>query len=324
MSGFGFELRNGATTSDRQWTTGADGRTPPIEATAGTYTITEVARPAWAAALVDGGPVTFPFEPDRSDQPSDIVYTNAVPPASIATTARDARDRDQLVELDLGDATIVDTVTYTSLVPGTEYVATGELMVLPTTAETPTDTLRADQTVASSTVPLAAVIRSGITGSVSFVPDDPDGSIDVVFVVPADSPLLGHVVVVYQRLSIASSERVVAVHADPNAAEQTIRFAAPPTPPPPPITVVPTVPTTVAPATTVAVVVAANPPPASPPPASPPPPVRLARTGTDGSRSIAGAGVAVLLFGSGLLLAVRGSSTRRRATSGGAASPSAP
>ena len=324
MSGFGFELRNGATTSDRQWTTGADGRTPPIEATAGTYTITEVARPAWAAALVDGGPVTFPFEPDRSDQPSDIVYTNAVPPASIATTARDARDRDQLVELDVGDATIVDTVTYTSLVPGTEYVATGELMVLPTTAETPTDTLRADQTVASSTVPLASVIRSGITGSVSFVPDDPDGSIDVVFAVPADSPLLGHVVVVYQRLSIASSGRVVAVHADPDAAEQTIRFAAPPTPPPPPITVVPTVPTTVAPATTVAVVVAANPPPASPPPASPPPPVRLARTGTDGSRSIAGAGVAVLLFGSGLLLAVRGSSTRRRATSGGAASPSAP
>ncbi len=300
--------------------------------------------------MVDGGPVTFSFDPDRSDQLADIAYTNVVPPASITTAASDARDSDQVIELDLGEATIVDTVAYTALVPGTEYVATGELMVVPadddtTTGETVPDetaiestTIVApggDETVASSTVPLAAVIPTGVTGSVSFVPDDPDGSIDVVFAVPADSPLSGHVVVVYQQLSIASSGRIVAVHADPNAAAQTIRFAAP-LPPAPTTTVAPTVPATVAPtespgaaspgsasppATTVAVV-AANPPSTSSPPTTPPTEARLPRTGTDGSRSIASAGLALLLLGSGLLLAVGGSSKRRRA-SVGATGPSA-
>ncbi|MGB0112639.1 MAG: VaFE repeat-containing surface-anchored protein, partial [Ilumatobacteraceae bacterium] len=45
-------------------------------------------------------------------------------------------------------------------------------------------------------------------------------------VVPPDAPLLGRTVVVYQRLEVASSDRVVAEHADPDAEAQTIRFPA--------------------------------------------------------------------------------------------------
>ena len=81
MSGFVFEVRAGrdasrtantgtatsmattGTATTRTATTGSDGRTPPITATAGEYTIVEVARPSWATGLIDGGPVTFTFDP---------------------------------------------------------------------------------------------------------------------------------------------------------------------------------------------------------------------------------------------------------------------
>ena len=43
---------------------------------------------------------------------------------------------DRLVELDRGDATVIDTVTYSGLVPGTRYVASGELLIRPGGAAT--------------------------------------------------------------------------------------------------------------------------------------------------------------------------------------------
>ena len=360
MSGFEFEVTGAGGTPVGRVVTAADGRTPLLEAAAGTYTITEVGRPSWAAELEDGRPVTFTHDPDGTPDIREIVYINEVPTPSITTTARDRRDGDRVIELGAGFATIVDTVSHTGLVPGTEYVISGELMVRPggrsaSAAEAPaSETIAAsstaDATVASSTVALTAMIPSGVAGSTTFVPSQPDGDVDVEFRVPADSPLAGHDVVVYQQLAIASSGRIVAVHADPDSVEQTVRFAditPPPTATTVPATTAPsptlpasTVPTTTVPATTVptstessgppTTVAAASPgtePPTSPttstaaaaPPTTPPAPP-LARTGSNAADRKALVGIVLLLLGAGLLIAARrpavtGSSTPRRSVS---------
>ena len=368
MSGFEFDVTDASGASIGRLTTGADGRTPTIDTIGGAHTITEVAQPSWADGLIDGGPITFDFEPGGNAMPEStthvITYTNVVPTISITTAASDASDGDQVVDLGLGDAAIVDTVAYTALVPGTEYVVTGELMVRPTAdGASRADASRADASgadasgadasgadasatagadasatagadasgatgtrpVASSAVAVPEMIGTGIVASTTFVPDGPDGSVDVVFTVPGDSPLLGHVVVVYQRLAVAASGRIVAEHADPDAVEQTIRFAepipttipttapttAPTTGPPTVATPVPSPTTTT---TTTPTTTTTTPPATTTPPTTSPPPAErsLPRTGGDGSRPSAAAGLAMLLLGLGLLLAtVRAPSTRR-------------
>ncbi len=164
MSGFEFDVT--ATDDGRSLsrvTTDADGLTPPIETVAGTYTITEKARPAWAAALGDSGPVTFTLVPSNDNDVVEITYTNTVPAASIGTAVRDASDGDQVIEFGGGDARVIDAVTYADLVPGTEYLAAGELMVIPTGGSM-------GDSDAGPPIP------TGITGSTRFVPDTPDGS----------------------------------------------------------------------------------------------------------------------------------------------------
>jgi hypothetical protein len=306
MSGFEFEIRSAPNDVVARLVTGADGRTPVVAAQPGTYTVAEVARPAWAASLIDPGPITHELAPGDGTEPDQVDYVNVVPDAAIATVARDALDGDRLVELDAGDATIVDSVAHTALVPGTEYVASGELMV-------------------HATEPIGAeagrpMIPTGITGSTTFVPDRPDGIVEVSFDVPADSPLRGHVVVVYQQLAVAASGRVVAGHTDPDAAEQTIRFAdvAPTTTTTATTAVVTT--TTAAPASTTEPVITttttaatpASPPPPPPtsttPPAATPARPALPRTGNSGVGATALAGLALVVFGLTLLAAV----SRRR------------
>jgi hypothetical protein len=248
-----------------------------------------------------------------------------VPAASIRTAARDALDGDQVVDLAEGDATIVDTVRHSGLVPGTAYVVSGELMVRPSdggtaagdsSGETIVAGSTATETVASSTVALVEMIPTGITGSTTFVPSESDGQVEVEFTVPADSPLVGHVVVVYQRLAVASSGRIVAVHADPDAVEQTVRFAdiTPPTtvppaddrPSPPPTTApdVAAAPPTTAPPTTAPSTTGA--PPSAPVASTTPRPTPgLASTGSGAAGSTLLSGVALLLLGVGALIAAR-------------------
>jgi LPXTG-motif cell wall-anchored protein len=198
--------------------TDASGLTPALELPAGRYRVAEVAAPQWAAGLVDGGPVEFDVDPDGSDTVLEVRYTNTEPSASITTAARDQADGDQMIDLTQGDATIIDSVAYHGLVPGTEYVAIGELMRLsaePFEAGGDSDDHGGD---APQTGPTA----TGIVGSTAFVAAGPTGSIDVRFVVPGDSPLVGDVVVAYQRIEVQSSGRTVATHHDPASIEQTI------------------------------------------------------------------------------------------------------
>ncbi len=210
MSGFVFEVRgDGSGTAVRTATvdtavTGADGRTPPITATTGEYTIVEVGRPSWATGLTDGGPVTFRFDPLAQPGPLEITYRNLVPPPTITTTARDASDGDTYLTIsDRGPGGIIDTITYTGLVPGTRYVARGTLMA---------KNARCDEWC-----PTPFVTSRG------FVADGANGTVDVRFEIPAHTTeLRGATVVVFERIAVEASGRVVAEHADPNDLAQTV------------------------------------------------------------------------------------------------------
>lgn len=223
MSGFVFQVvdeHTDANTSEDATTLGTfttrpDGRTPPIEATAGDYRIVEVGRPPWASGLGDGGPVSFLFDPVPV-APTDAVhaevdYTNVVPVPTLTTAAHDASDGDRFIDPATA-ATIIDTVAYTDLVPGTTYRIDGELMLQPDRGhEGPTMTDR--------------VAPTGIRSTTSFMPSQPNGSVDVRFDLPAGrDDLGGAVTVVYERISVDSSGRVLAEHVDPDDPTQTIFF----------------------------------------------------------------------------------------------------
>ena len=216
MSGFVFQITQVATGRDLgKLTTDSDGRTPHVEAVLGDYRITEVARPAWAEALIDPGPITHHFEPWSDDD--EVEYTNLIPEVTISTQAADSLDGDKFVVLpsasfgDLTSATavvsdtVVDIVSYCGVVPGTEYAVKGEIQVLAKGHEPE---------------------PSGVRGQTIFNPDAPCGTVEVTFEVPPDSLLRGHVGVVFEEVVFVDSGVVVAEHADPTDLAQSIYFPA--------------------------------------------------------------------------------------------------
>ncbi|WP_402463377.1 VaFE repeat-containing surface-anchored protein [Isoptericola aurantiacus] len=100
-----------------------------------------------------------------------------------------------------GGGTVVDTITYSGLTPGQEYVVDGALV----TAAGGTDT--------------------GITGSTTFTPTEPDGTVDVTFTVSAQDAVTyaGQDLVAFQVLTLDGD--VVATHEDVDDAEQTFPVA---------------------------------------------------------------------------------------------------
>jgi hypothetical protein len=213
------------------------------------------------------------------DHPTVIEVVNEVIVATIGTSAADAVDGDRHVDLGAGaTGAVVDTVEYCGLVPGIEYVASGEI-----------HTLGAN----------GSLTPTGVTGNSVFTPDEGCGSVDVRLDIGVD--LRGTTGVVFQQLSIAATGRLVAEHTDPHDAAQTIHFAAAAAPPStaPPSTEAPstlpaeTVPSSTVPATTgpprptTTVSASAVPPPTTAPRPRPtttprPSPSRtLPRTGSD-------------------------------------------
>ncbi len=205
MSGFSFEVVKEADGAfDRVvlgiFGTDTTGRTPAIEATGGTYRISEVGRPPWADGTIDPGPISMSFDPTAGGAAVEFAYVNQVPTATIDTAASDLADGDQFVELD-GDPdsafTVVDRVSYCGLVPGTTYSLTGALGV---------------------------EARSIVAGTTTFVPEVPCGTESVRFEVRGDSGLRGHVDVVAETLVLPSTGQIVAQHTDPHDADQTVHF----------------------------------------------------------------------------------------------------
>ena len=117
----------------------------------------------------------------------------------IHTTAKDAVTKINHTEANK-TATIVDTVSYTNLLPGKEYTVSGTLM---------------DKETGK------AVLADGkeITASTTFTPEKSEGSVEVVFKFDA-SVLEGTTVVAFESLTYKGIE--VAIHADIEDKDQTV------------------------------------------------------------------------------------------------------
>lgn len=139
----------------------------------------------------------------RHEDLTDEGQTVEVVPPEIKTSAADGADGDKEVTAD-GKATIVDTVKYTGLVPGTEYELQGTLM----DAETGETLKGADS--------------KEITASAKFTPQAQDGTQDVTFTFDA-SALGGAKTVVFEKLFVDGT--LIGSHEDPNDQDQTVEIS---------------------------------------------------------------------------------------------------
>ena len=114
----------------------------------------------------------------------------------IGTPLVDSADGDQIVAWDGG--TVIDTVAYRNLIPGTEYTLTGALMDAATGEPT------------------------GITGSTVFTPTEADGEVEVTFVIPAGFD--GKTLVAFESLHVGTDTdgEPIAEHTDLEDAAQTV------------------------------------------------------------------------------------------------------
>lgn len=139
----------------------------------------------------------------RHEDLTDEGQTVEVVPPEIKTSAADGADGDKEVTAD-GKATIIDTVKYTGLVPGTEYELQGILM----DAETGESLKGAD--------------GKEITASTKFTPQAQDGTQDVTFTFDA-SALGGAKTVVFEKLFVDGT--LIGSHEDPTDKDQTVEIS---------------------------------------------------------------------------------------------------
>lgn len=139
-----------------------------------------------------------------TDAQANVTWTAAPVAAQpvIGTSLVDSADGDRVLAWNGG--TVVDTVAYQNLTPGTQYTVTGELR---------------KKSDGSGT---------GITGRVTFTPTAANGSVDVRFVVPAG--YAGQSLVAFEQLHLGTvtSGEPVAVHENINEPAQTVAVEAAP------------------------------------------------------------------------------------------------
>ena len=149
----------------------------------------------WTAATPIGA---IAAHGDINDAAQTVTVEEAPEPLKpvIGTSLVDAADQDHVLAAKGG--TLIDTIAYQNLTPGTQYTVTGELMN------------KADG------------LGTGITGSTTFTPTEANGSIDVTFVVPTG--YAGKVLVAFETLAAWNGYTFVKVaeHADINDAAQTV------------------------------------------------------------------------------------------------------
>lgn len=108
------------------------------------------------------------------------------------------------------EVTITDRVSYSNLVPGKRYVMKGKLMV---------KEKRPDGSIKEK--PLLDADGNPVEEEVEFVPETPDGTVDVVFVFDG-SLLAGKTIVAFEELQ--QSGVTIGVHMDIEDADQTLVF----------------------------------------------------------------------------------------------------
>lgn len=124
---------------------------------------------------------------------------NAAPP-SIGTTLTDATTKTHEAKA-AEKLTLVDEVSYEGLTPGKTYVVTGKLMVR------------------ESAKPLLNAEGNEVTGTATFCPDSPNGSVNVAFEFDA-SKLAGTSLVAFETLE--ADGELVATHEDIDDEGQTV------------------------------------------------------------------------------------------------------
>ena len=139
----------------------------------------------------------------RHEDLTDEGQTVEVIPPEIKTSAADGADGDKEVTAD-GKATIVDTVKYTGLVPGTEYELQGTLMD------------------AETGMALKGADGKEITASAKLTPQAQDGTQDVTFTFDA-SELGGVKTVVFEKLFVDGT--LIGSHEDPADKDQTVEIS---------------------------------------------------------------------------------------------------
>lgn len=137
----------------------------------------------------------------------DFDQTVSINEPKIGTTAKDGLDGDHAVIAD-GKAHITDTISYRSLMVGKEYTAEGTLMVVD----------------AEGAEPLLDADGNPVTASVTFTPEDANGTVDVSFEFDA-SPLAGTKLVAFEKVLRAGA--LIAGHEDPEDPSQTVDVVAP-------------------------------------------------------------------------------------------------
>lgn len=129
---------------------------------------------------------------------NDVDQTLYIP--KIRTTLKDPVTDDHIASEET--VTLIDSVKYSNLLPGKEYTVTGILV----NAETGEEIKIEGETV---------------TSSVTFTPDNAEGSVEIVFEIDPEI-LRGTSVVAFEDLTYDSIK--VATHADITDEEQTVRF----------------------------------------------------------------------------------------------------
>ncbi|MEV4669470.1 VaFE repeat-containing surface-anchored protein [Microbacterium sp. LWO12-1.2] len=189
---------------------------------AGSATVSVAAEGSSATGKIVSVPTTNSPTPTADDHAQTIILvapstatttdaatvewtTTAVPAPVIGTSLVDSADGDRILPWNGG--TVIDTVAYQNLVPGTQYTLTGELHD------------KADGTA------------TGITGSTTFTPETANGSVDVTFTVPVG--YAGGTLVAFERLheGTDTTGEPLAVHEDIDDAAQTVTIEKAPVTP---------------------------------------------------------------------------------------------
>lgn len=124
--------------------------------------------------------------------------------AKIGTTAVDGNTKEHMGAA--GATTIVDTVAYENLIPGTSYTISGVLM----DKETGKEYVTSDDEDAKP-----------YTATVTFVPTEPNGTVELTFNVNA---IAGKTIVVFEKAYITGTDKVVAEHEDINDEAQSVGY----------------------------------------------------------------------------------------------------
>jgi hypothetical protein len=143
---------------------------------------------------------------------NDLDQTIYVP--GCKTTASDPVDNDNIIDGTSKTAKITDTVTYSNLIVGQEYTVVGNWVVKPKSTN---KDLTLDKDYKYEYVKDAD--GNIVTSSVTFVAEEPNGTIDVEFTIDA-SKYAGKHLVAFESIYMEDVE--MAIHADINDDAQTI------------------------------------------------------------------------------------------------------